>query len=278
MTRHQGEGERSEGTEGRVGDTVYEVAGAGPPVVLVHGLGMTRAMWDGQWPALAGRYRVLRYDLLGHGESDKPRDGYSLARFADQAARLMDGLGIERAALVGFSLGGMIVRAFALAHPERTAALAILNSAHDRTAEERAAVLLRVEQAAKEGPSATVDAALERWFSAGYGAGHREVLARVRGWILANDPEVYPLIYRVLAEGDQELAEAIAAIRCPTLAMTGGEDHGNSPDMARRMAALIPSARAEIVPGLRHMGLYEDPEAFNGPLLDFLDEAFGTDP
>lgn len=277
MTRHQGEGGRSEGTEGRVGDTVYEVAGAGPPVVLVHGLGMTRAMWDGQWPALAGRYRVLRYDLLGHGESDKPRDGYSLARFADQAARLMDGLGIERAALVGFSLGGMIGRAFALAHPERTAALAILNSAHDRTAEERAAVLLRVEQAAKEGPSATVDAALERWFSAGYGAGHREVLARVRGWILANDPEVYPLIYRVLAEGDQELAEAIAAIRCPTLVMTGGEDAGNSPDMARRMAALIPGARAEIVPGLRHMGLYENPEAFNGPLLGFLDEAFGAD-
>ena len=278
MTRHQGEGGRSEGTEGRVGDTVYEVAGAGPPVVLVHGLGMTRAMWDGQWPALAGRYRVLRYDLLGHGESDKPRDGYSLARFADQAARLMDGLGIERAALVGFSLGGMIGRAFALAHPERTAALAILNSAHDRTAEERAAVLLRVEQAAKEGPSATVDAALERWFSAGYGAGHREVLARVRGWILANDPEVYPLIYRVLAEGDAELAQAIAQIRCPTLVMTGGEDAGNSPVMARRMAALIPSARAEIVPGLRHMGLYEDPEAFNGPLLDFLDEAIGTDP
>ncbi len=261
------------GQSGTIEGTVYEVAGDGPSVVLVHGLGMPRAMWDRQWPALAGRFRALRYDLLGHGESEKPGDGYSLSRFADQAARLMDGLGIERAALVGFSLGGMIVRAFALAHPERTAALAILNSAHDRTDAERDAVLLRVAQAAQEGPQATVGAALERWFTPEYGSDHPEVLARVRGWILANDPEVYPLIYRVLAEGDRELAGAIAAIRCPTLVMTGGEDRGNSPDMARRMAALIPGARCEIVPGLRHMGLMEEPEAFNSRLVSFLESA-----
>ena len=256
--------------------TVFESAGEGPPVILVHGLGMTRQMWDGQWPALTGRFQAVRYDLLGHGASDKPRDAYSLARFADQTAALMDGLGIERAALVGFSLGGMIVRAFALAHPERVTALAILNSAHGRTEEERAAVLMRVEQAAREGPRTTVDAALARWFTPSYGASHPEVLDRVRRWILANDREVYPLIYRVLAEGDVELAEAVAAIRSPTLVMTGSEDHGNSPDMARRMAALIPGARCEIVAGLRHMGLAEDPEAFNGPLVSFLEEAVGA--
>ncbi len=261
---------------GSVDGTVFESAGEGPPVVLVHGLGMTREMWDWQWPALTGRFQTVRYDLLGHGASDKPRETYSLTRFADQAAAVMDGLGIDRAALVGFSLGGMIVRAFALAHPERVTALAILNSAHGRTEEERAAILMRVEQAAREGPRATLEAALERWFTPGYGADHPEVLARVRRWILANDREVYPLIYRVLAEGDSELAEAVAAIRSPTLVMTGGEDHGNSPDMARRMAEMIPGARCEIVPGLRHMGLAENPEAFNRPLLDFLKEALGA--
>ena len=261
---------------GSVDGTVFESAGEGPPVVLVHGLGMTREMWDWQWPALTGRFQTVRYDLLGHGASDKPRETYSLTRFADQIAAVMDGLGIDRAALVGFSLGGMIVRAFALAHPERVTALAILNSAHGRTEEERAAVLMRVEQAAREGPRATLEAALERWFTPGYGADHPEVLARVRRWILANDREVYPLIYRVLAEGDSELAEAVAAIRSPTLVMTGGEDHGNSPGMARRMAEMIPGARCEIVPGLRHMGLAEDPEAFNRPLLDFLKEALGA--
>ncbi len=253
--------------------TAYEAGGEGPPVVLVHGMGMDRRMWDWQWPALSRRFHVVRYDLLGHGESDRPRTPYTLGRFVDQLEALRAGLGLDRPALVGFSLGGMIVRAFALAHPDRVSALAILNSAHDRTEAERAAVALRFEQATRDGPRATLEAALHRWFTDDYAARHPEVLERVRGWILANDPEVYPLIYRVLAEADAELAEAVAAIRCPTLVATGGEDHGNSPDMARRMAALIPGARAEIVPGLKHMGLVEDPEAFNAILMPFLEDA-----
>ena len=100
-----------------------------------------------------------------------------------------------------------------------------------------------------------------------------EVLDRVRRWVEANDPKVYPAIYRVLDEGDAELVEAAAAIACPTLVITGGEDSGNSPDMARRMAALIPGARAEVLPGLRHMGLAEDPAAFNALLVPFLESA-----
>ncbi|MEE8228040.1 MAG: alpha/beta fold hydrolase [Kiloniellales bacterium] len=260
-------------TDGQIGGTAFEAAGDGPPAVLVHGLGMARPMWDWQWEALARRFRVVRYDLLGHGDSAKPKGPYSLALFTEQLEALLDGLDFAACGLVGFSLGGMIVRAFALAHPERVSALAILNSAHDRTDAERAAVLVRVEQAARLGPRVTVEAALERWFTEDYAARHPDVLARVQRWILANDPEVYPAIYRVLAEGDAELAQAIAAIRCPTLVLTGGEDHGNSPDMARRMAALIPGARAEIIPGLKHMGLAEDPAAFNSILVPFLEEA-----
>ena len=260
---------------GRIGGTAYEVAGAGPPVVLVHGLGMNRAMWDWQWPALAAGHRTVRYDLLGHGESDKPRDGYSLRRYADQAAALMDALGIARAALVGFSLGGMIVRAFALAYPERVSALVVLNSAHDRTEAERDAIRLRVEQAAQGGPEATLDGALDRWFTPHFATEHPEVLDRVRRWVLANDPAVYPLMYRVLAESDVELAEAAAQIRCPTLVATGDDDRGNTPDMARRLAAIVPGARCEILPGLRHMGLAEEPETFNRLMLAFLADAAG---
>jgi 3-oxoadipate enol-lactonase len=260
-------------SDGRISGTAYEAAGDGPPVVLVHGLGMARPMWDWQWEALTRRFHVVRYDLLGHGDSAKPKGPYSLARFTEQLKTLIDGLEIAACGLVGFSLGGMIVRAFALAHPERVSAVAILNSAHDRTDAERAAVVARVEEAARLGPRATVEAALDRWFTEDYAARHPDVLARVRRWIMANDPEVYPAIYRVLAEGDAELAQAIAAIRCPALVLTGSADRGNSPDMARRMAALIPGARAEIIPGLKHLGLVEAAEAFNSLLVPFLEEA-----
>lgn len=88
----------------------------------------------------------------------------------------------------------------------------------------------------------------------------------------ANDPAVYPEIYRVLAEGDADLAHSVAAIRCPTLVLACGEDHGNSPEMARRMAALIPNARAVMVPRLKHMGLAEDPDAIAPILVPFLEE------
>jgi (E)-2-((N-methylformamido)methylene)succinate hydrolase len=255
--------------------TAYVVEGAGPPVVLVHGMGLNRDIWDWQLPPLAARFRVVRYDLLGHGESDPPADDCSMDDLVRQLDRLLDHLQLARCALVGFSLGGLIVRAYALAHPERVAALAILNSAHDRTDAERAGMRERRERAIRHGHVATIDAALERWFTKAFAARHPEVLDRVRRWMEANDPAVYPNVYRVLAEGDAGLATSIAAIRCPTLVLACEEDHGNSPDMARRMAALIPGSRTAILPGLRHMALAEDPEAVSAALVPFLEKALG---
>ena len=264
--------------DGFIDKTAFTIEGNGPPVVLIHGLGLERTMWSGQAPALIGRFRVVRYDLLGHGKSAKPRGAFEMAHFVAQLDELLDGLALKRCALVGFSLGGMIARAYTIDRPERVDALVVLNSPHDRTDEERAAVRARAEQAATDGPAATVDAALERWFTAGFAAAHPEVLERVRRAILANDPEVYPHAYRVLAEGDAALAEPIAGIRCPTLVVACEGDRGNSPAMAQAMAAAIPDARAEIVSGLRHMGLVEDPDAINALIAPFLDETLREKP
>ena len=256
------------------GGTAYEIAGKGPLVVLVHGMGLNRAMWQWLLPDLVTRFQVVTYDLMNHGQSAAaPLGQPDLRSFNRQIVALLDHLGQARCALVGFSLGGMIARRFALDHPERLSALAILNSAHDRSPAERAAVRQRVEAVAKAGPASTVEAALARWFSDDFQAARPELIELVRRWVTANPKKLYTPIYRVLAEGDAELAETIGAIRCPTLVMTGADDPGNSPDMARRMAAAIPGAACEILPGLRHMGLAEDPAAFNAPLLGFLESA-----
>ena len=142
------------------GDTAAVIEGEGPPVMLVHGMGLNRCMWDWQLAALTPRFRVIRYDLLGHGDSDKPVKTYRMDDFVDQLARLMDVLALDRSALVGFSLGGLIVQAFTLAHPDRVSALAILNAGHDRSDAERAGMLARLEQATRLGHVATVEAAL----------------------------------------------------------------------------------------------------------------------
>ena len=83
-------------------------------------------------------------------------------------------------------------------------------------------------------------------------------------------PALYPQIYRVLAEGDAELVQGLGQIACPTLVMTGEDDPGNTPAMARAMAGLIPGARLVILPGLRYMALAEEPAAVNMPLCAFL--------
>ena len=261
---------------GNAGETAWERHGSGPVVVLIHGFGLNRAMWQWQLPILAPYFNVLTYDLLGHGESAPPTDTPDLAMFSGQLSRLMDRCGIERATVVGFSLGGMIARRFALDHPDRLSALAILHSAHDRTPAEREAVRERVRHTREHGPSANVDSALERWFTPEFRAAEPGPIALVRRWITRNDPDIFPRIYHVLAEGDAEIARGLERIGCPTLVMTGGDDPGNTPAMSRAMARLIPGARLVILPGLRHMALAESPEAVGEPLLSFLREALAA--
>lgn len=244
-----------------------------PPVLLIHGLGLNAGMWRWLTPALAERHRVIAYDLWGHGESPPPPGAPDLALFAEQAAAVMDRARIPRAAVVGFSLGGMIARKLAQDGPGRVAALAILHSPHRRAPEAQAAVEARVALAASEGPSATVDAALERWFTAAFRAARPDVIETVRRWVLANDPALYPASYAVLAHGVEEVVAPDPPIRVPALVMTAREDHGNGPEMTRAIAAEIEGAEVVILEGLRHMAPAEAPERVAAPLLAFLDRA-----
>ena len=254
--------------------TAYEITGSGDAaVVLVHGLGLNRQSWQWQVPALAERYRVITYDLHGHGESSLPPEWPSLTMFSDQLRELMEHLRLEKAAVLGFSLGGMIARRFAMDHPSRLWALGVLHSAHARDKAAQDAILLRVEQARAEGPAATVEAALQRWFTDDFRAANPALMNRVRSWILVNKKDVYWPIYQVLADGVAELIAPSPPIAAPTLVMTGDEDYGNSPAMSRAIAAEIPESELVILPGLRHMALAEAPALFNATLLGFLGRA-----
>ncbi len=256
-----------------VDGTIYEREGHGPPVVLVHGLGLNRGMWQWLTCDLKDSFEVFTFDLFGHGDSPKPPSTPSLTLFSGQINNLLKTVRREKAAIVGFSLGGMIVRRFAQNYPHYVMALAILNSPHARTTSEREAVLERVRQVEKYGPEATIEAALERWFTPQFRAAEPAILEKIRQWISANDPNIYAKNYRVLAEADAEIREVIKTLSCPTLVMTGEDDHGNSPNMTLEMVKAIPNSRAIILPKLRHMALVEDPKLFNPPLVSFLKKA-----
>jgi pimeloyl-ACP methyl ester carboxylesterase len=253
--------------------TTYEITGPedAPTVVLIHGLGLTRAVWQWLLPDLT-KFRVLTYDLIGHGETAPPEGEPTLKDLSDQLATLLDHLQIDKAAIVGFSLGGMIARRFAQDHPARTTALVVLHSAHKRTEKQQGAILYRVAQAEDHGPEATVELALQRWYTEAAQAQRPDLMDLTRQWILANKREVYVKLYRILAHRVDEIVAPNPPITVPTLVLTGDEDHGNSPDMSIAIATEIPRARLVILKGLRHMALAEDPAAVNRPVVDFLTE------
>lgn len=253
--------------------TAYDLTGpaGAPTLVLIHGLGLTRdSTWGPMAIALAARYRVLAYDLLGHGESALPDVPVTLSALSGQLTTLMDELGIDRAALLGFSLGGMINRRFAIDHPDRVSALAILNSPHDRGETQQRLVEERARATAEGGPAAGIDVTLARWFTARFRSEHSRRVNEIREIVLANDAQNYAAHRQVLAAGIRELIAPKPPITHPTLAITCENDSGSTPAMSRAIAAETPRAETLIIPDLQHLGLIEQPELFLAPLQDFL--------
>ena len=251
--------------------TAFDIHGPtdAPAVVLIHGLGLTRAVWDLTRPALTG-YRIVTYDLLGHGQTPTV-PAPTLAHLTRQLADLLDYLRLRRATVVGFSLGGIIARHFAQTHPDRAAALGILHSAHTRSPEAQSAIAARVVQTRSAGPAATVEAALVRWFTDEFRAENPAMMDLVRSWVLGNNPATYPDYYAILVDGVAEVVAPEPPLTLPTLVITGDQDYGNSPEMTHAIAADISGAQTLVNPGLRHMALMEAPAAINTALRAFLD-------
>ena len=242
-----------------------------PVVVLIHGLGLNKDCWQWMIPDLTDSYRVLSYDLHGHGESNDPVTEPNLSLFSKQLKDLLDFCKIQKAVIIGFSLGGMVARRFAQDAPQKSQGMVILNSPHKRSNAAQAAILKRVDQARTMGPQSTVEAALERWFTDPFRKANPNLMNKIRQWVMANRKEVYHTIYKVLATGIDEIVKPNPALICPSLVITGDQDFGNGPEMAFAIAAEIPGAKALVLPALRHLALAESPKAVNKPIRDFLD-------
>ena len=252
--------------------TAGEIAGRGPPLILLHGIGLDRSMWQAQVYRFARTYSVIRYDLLGHGESANIEGRVELDDFAHQLEQLCSALKLDRATLVGFSFGGMIAQAFALKHSRQLAKLVLISTVHDRSAMERAGVENRLEKARREGPSAIYPAALERWFSPAFLAGQPEFVQQLHHRMMDNDVGSFLRAYEIFALGDRELVGRLGLIACPTLVMTGERDMGSTPAMAWKMAKEIPGARVSIIADGRHMMPIEMADEVNRELSRFLAE------
>ncbi len=249
----------------------YDASGPedAPVVLLANSLGTNVHVWDAQIAALCGTHRIVRYDMRGHGLTQAgTAASFGIADLADDAAHLLDALGLGVVTFVGLSIGGMVGQCFAAAYPERVRALALCATASRiGTPEIWEARIAAVERG---GMHAIVPGVLERWFTP---RAHAERPALVSGFgtMLERTPAAsYNAACRAIRDADLRAADA--AVRCPTLVIAGSDDAVTTPAMASEMCAAIPGARLHVIEGAAHILCAEAPDAFNSALLSFLAE------
>lgn len=258
----------------RVGDVGlhYVEAGAGEPVLLIMGFGGDHLAWGMQVPVFAERYRVIAFDNRGVGQSDVPDHPYTTRMMADDAVGLLGALGVDRAHVIGLSMGGMIAQELALNHPARVRTLQ-LHATYAR-------------------PDAYLRALVAAWRTVRSALGREEALRTMAPWLFTpaaynERPDFVETVLQTalanphpqsltgfLRQGEAVIAhdtlDRLPAIRCPTLVSVAEQDVLVPPRFSRELAARIPHAELQILPVGGHVTLWEHPDTFNDTCLTFL--------
>lgn len=257
-----------------MGELYREQAGEGPPVVLVHEAIADSRMWDPQWQTFPRSHRTVRYDLRGFGRSPLQPGAYSHAR---DLIGLLDELGLERAALVGGSLGGQTALEVAVAQPERIEKLVLMDAGlpgHAWSAETLAGWAEEEASLGRGDVDAAVEVNLRMWVD-GPRRPARDVDPGVREHVRKMQRRALELELAVGEAARQELfvpdvGERLGEVRARTLVLTGHEDRDDMQTIADRLAAEIPNARRESIAGAAHIPSLERPDEFDRLVLDFL--------
>jgi len=240
----------------------YQVTGQGRAVLMSHGYSATRHMWDGQHAKLGDRYRMISWDMRGHGSTDSPSDParYSHALTVADMKALLEHLGIRRAVIGGLSLGGTMSLEFYVAHPEMVEALILCDTGPGyRNAEARAKWNERAMARATELEARGLEAL------GGRSREMREAMSHHR-----SAQGLAHAARGMLAQQDSRVIDALGSITVPTLVIVGDKDE---PFLApcEYMAKKIPGARLEVVKDAGHSSNLDQPDAFNRVFVGFLD-------
>jgi 3-oxoadipate enol-lactonase len=243
--------------------------GRGLPVVLLHAFPLNRSMWEPQIAALLGECRCIAPDLRGVGDS--PRSGpYTMDRYADDVAALLDALQIERAVVAGLSMGGYVALALWRRHPKRIRALVLSDTrATADTAEAAQKRLDLIEVARTHGVDAVVDKQLPGLIGKSTRDKQPDLVERIRSIMVTSTVEgIVGALEAMRTRPDS--TPLLAGIDVPTLVVVGDEDAITPAKDAQAMHEAIPNSRLEVIPEAGHLSNLERPAAFNTVLSDFV--------
>jgi 3-oxoadipate enol-lactonase len=240
-----------------------------PYITFVTGIANDLTMWDAQVQGLGRDYRILRYDLRGHGDTQATEGDYSIELLTRDLAALLNELNIQKTHLVGLGLGGAIVQAFAVEQSHRVNAL-VPCCCRAKMVPEFAAMWHKLREAvAKDGVEVIVEPTVQRWFSDEFKAANPQVLQNVRNMIRATTTFGYLGVTAAFLGLDVE--DKLPQIKAPTLYLSGAEDKlGGPPELMAELAKKVPGAQHRSVPKAAHIANIQNPAGFNKEVGDFL--------
>lgn len=241
----------------------------GPALVFINSLGSDLRIWQDVAPAFADRFRVVLYDKRGHGLSDAPPAPYTLDDHASDLLALLDRLGVESAALVGLSVGGMIAQRIAVQAPHKVEALALCcTAAKIGTPDSWDERIAAVEDG---GIEAIADNVLQRWFTPLFRQMRPDDVAGWRNMLVRTPRQGYAGTCAAIRDAD--LTADAGSITAPTLCVAGDQDGSTPAEVVRETAGLIPGAHFEVIEGAGHIPCIEKPAILTGLIKGYFREA-----
>jgi len=250
----------------------YRDLGSGIPVVFVHAFPLDQTMWDPQLSALQKLFRVITIDLRGFGGSHAPAGPYSMTQMADDVRALLYHLEINRATLVGLSMGGYISLAFLKKYPQIVRAIVLADTrATADTPEARERRLISADKAEREGSRAIADDMVPMLLGRTSLDSRPEIVRRVREMIEGNSAQGIAAAQRGMSERIDS-TELLSQLDLPCQVIVGAEDVLTPVSEAETMQRGIKGARFNVIDRAGHLSNLEQPEEFNKLLSDFIDE------
>jgi 3-oxoadipate enol-lactonase len=247
----------------------YQIEGLdhAPCLVFSNSLATTMAMWDEQAAALKDKFRILRYDQRGHGQTEAPAGRYAFDTLLADAVGLLDALSIKTAYFAGLSMGGATALGLAEKHPGRFERIIVCDSPCQSTPQSSQQWEERILVAKDKGMAALVEPTVARWFPPETVAKNPLYLDKVRGMI--RDTPANGFIGCAAALAAHDYAAAVATVKCPVLFIVGEKD-GATPAAMRKLNEKLPGSRFVELPGAGHISNMDRPAEFTRAIRDFL--------
>ncbi len=246
----------------------FSIEGEGEPLILIHGIGANRSIWRFMLPVLREHFKVICYDLRSHGDAPLTDCNYGLNELVDDLERVRQCCAVEKAHLVGHSLGGMIAPVYARRYPDRVLSLALLSTAAGRSESDRSKVWQVVHAMERDGIADVLKTLTDRWFTDRFIEKHPDIVETRLQQVMDTDAANFLNVFRIYA--GTEMMPWLHEITAPSLVLTGENDGGCSPRLNQKIAERLVDAQLVILTNYKHSILLEAGEEVAEKIVRFI--------